>query len=67
MENGVEEATIKGVTPTNAGCAIFLGSEDKTIVIHVDQYTGVLISAAINGERKGRPLTHDLIGDIHRS
>ena len=64
MENGVEEATIKGVTPTNAGCAVFLGAKGKTFMIYVDQYTGVLISTAINGQPKGRPLTHDLIGDI---
>ena len=64
ITNHAEEATIKGVAASDAGSAIFLGSEDKTIVIHVDQYTGVLISTAINGEPKGRPLTHDLIGDI---
>ena len=64
MENDVEEATIKGVMPTNTGCAIFLGPEDKTFLIFVDQYIGSAISMAINGENKERPLTHDLMGII---
>ncbi len=61
MENDVEEATIKGVTQTQIGCAVFLGFADKTIIIYVDQIIGTAISKAISGERTERPLTHDLM------
>lgn len=64
MLNDVVEASIKGVMPTSNGCAIFLGPEDKTFVIYVDQYIGSAISMAINEEKKERPLTHDLISNI---
>ena len=64
VRNDAVETTIKGVMPTSSGCAIFLGPEEKTFVIHVDQFIGSAISMAINGEKKERPLTHDLIGHI---
>ncbi len=61
MQNEVTEVTIKGVMPTSNGCAIFLGNEDKTFVIYVDPGIGTAISMTINGVKKERPLTHDLI------
>ena len=64
MQNGVVEVTIKGVMPTSNGCAIFLGNAEKTFVIYVDQGIGQALSMAINGVRKERPLTHDLISSI---
>lgn len=64
MENDAEPVTIKGVMPTANGCAIFLGPEEKTFVIYVDQYIGNAISMAINDEKKERPLTHDLMCSI---
>ena len=64
MQNDVMEATIKGVMPNTHGCAIFLGPEDKTIVIYVDLSIGNAISMTINEVKKPRPLTHDLIGNI---
>ena len=64
MQNDVVEASIKGVMPTSNGCAVFLGPENKTFVIYVDQYIGSAISMAINEEKKDRPLTHDLISSI---
>lgn len=64
MENDAVPATIKGVMPTANGCAIFLGPEEKTFVIYVDQYIGNAISMAINEEKKERPLTHDLMTSI---
>ena len=36
MNTDSSEVTVKGVMPTSNGCAIFLGSEDKTFVIYVD-------------------------------
>ena len=64
MKNDVVEVSIKGVMPTSNGCAIFLGSSDKTFVIYVDQAIGNAISMTINDVKKDRPLTHDLIGHI---
>ena len=66
MQNNVLEVSIKAVVPAaNAnGCAIFLGAKNKTFHIHVEGHIGKAISMAINKEKKARPLTHDLIGNI---
>ncbi len=50
--------------PTANGCAVFLGNDDKTFVIYVDHSVGNAIQMTIDGVRKERPLTHDLIGQI---
>ncbi|GHB90967.1 bifunctional nuclease family protein [Cerasicoccus arenae] len=64
MLNDVVEVDIKGVMPTSNGCAVFLGSEEKTFVIYVDQGIGNAISMTINHVKKERPLTHDLIDSM---
>jgi uncharacterized protein len=64
MPNDVVVATIKGVMPTANGCAVFLGNEEKTFVIYVDQSVGNAIRLTLSGVKKDRPLTHDLIGSI---
>ncbi len=64
MQNDVVEVFVKGVMPTNSGCAVFLGNEDKTFVITVDHPVGKAIEMTLNGIKKERPLTHDLIGYI---
>ncbi len=64
MQKDVVEVSIKGVMPTSNGCAIFLGGDEKTFVIYVDQNIGNAISMTINDVKKERPLTHDLIGSI---
>ena len=56
--------TVKGVMPTANGCAIFLGDDDKTFVIYVDNAVGNAIQMSLDGVKKERPLTHDLIGHI---
>jgi hypothetical protein len=56
--------TVKGVMPTANGCAIFLGDDDKTFVIYVDHAVGNAIQMSLDGVKKERPLTHDLIGHI---
>lgn len=66
MDKDVSEAAVKGVMPTNNGCAIFLGTESKTFVIYVDQGIGNAISMTINDVKRERPLTHDLIGYIFK-
>jgi bifunctional DNase/RNase len=55
---------VKGVMPTANGCAVFLGDDAKTFVIYVDHAVGNAIQMTLNGEKKERPLTHDLIGHI---
>ncbi len=64
MKNDVLEVEIKGVMPTATGCAIFLGNGEKTFVIYVLESIGAAISMTVNGVKKERPLTHDLIGSI---
>ena len=64
MNNDSVVVSVKGVMPTSNGCAIFLGSDDKTFVIYVDPAIGNAINMTINQVKKERPLTHDLIGLI---
>ncbi len=56
--------TVKGVMPTANGCAVFLGDDAKTFVIYVDHAVGNAIQMSLDGVKKDRPLTHDLIGHI---
>lgn len=64
MQNEVVTVTVKGVMPTANGCAVFLGNDGKTFVIYVDHSVGNAIQMTLNGVKKDRPLTHDLIGSI---
>ncbi len=64
MQKDIVEARIKGIMPAGQAFAIFLGPEEKTFVIYVDQHTGAAISMAVNKTKKERPLTHDLIASI---
>lgn len=64
MPNDAVAVTIKGVMPTANGCAVFLGNDDKTFVIYVDHSVGNAIQMTLNGVKRERPLTHDLIASI---
>jgi len=64
MQPDVVTVTIKGVMPTANGCAVFLGGEEKTFVIYVDHSVGNAIQMTLNGVKRERPLTHDLIGSL---
>jgi bifunctional DNase/RNase len=64
MKNEVVAIAVKGVMPTANGCAVFLGNDDKTFVIYVDHSVGNAIQMTLDGVKKERPLTHDLIGHI---
>lgn len=64
MKNEVVEVKVKGVMPTQNGCAVFLGNDQKVFVIYVDQAIGNAISMSLNNVKKERPLTHDLIGSV---
>lgn len=46
--------------PTQAGCAVFLGDGQKTIVFYIDPGVGASINASLSGQLPPRPLTHDL-------
>jgi bifunctional DNase/RNase len=64
MQKDIVAAAVKGVMPTANGCAVFLGNDDKTFVIYVDHFVGNAIQMTLNGVKKERPLTHDLIGSM---
>lgn len=61
MDKTVVEVTIRALIPTAAGCAVFLGNEEKVIVIYVDQAVGGAIGMFLSHTDKERPLTHDLL------
>ena len=50
--------------PTSGGSAVFLGTDNKTFVIHMDPSMGQTIAMHLQHVHKERPLTHDLIGTI---
>lgn len=64
MQNDVVVVTIKGVMPTANGCAVFLGNDEKSFVIYVDNFVGTAIRDTLNGVKRDRPLTHELIGSV---
>ncbi|MBK8856632.1 MAG: bifunctional nuclease family protein [Opitutaceae bacterium] len=64
MSKDTQLVTVKGVMPTANGCAVFLGPETRTFVIYVDHSVGNSIRMTLDGVKKERPLTHDLIGSI---
>ena len=64
MPADLVEVSVKGLMPTANGCAVFLGNDEKVFVIYVDPSVGSAISMTINGVKKERPLTHDLIGHL---
>jgi len=64
MNNKVVAVSVKGVMPTTNGCAVFLGNEEKTFVIYVDQSIGAAIQRAVKGVRVERPMTHDLMATL---
>lgn len=64
MSTRVVPVSVKGVMPTVNGCAVFLGNDEKAYVIYVDHSVGNAISMALNGVKKERPLTHDLMSSL---
>jgi len=64
MNADVIKVSIRGVMPTANGCAVFLGTDEKTFVIYVDHAVGNVIQMTLDGVKKDRPLTHDLISQV---
>jgi bifunctional DNase/RNase len=61
MSKPVVEVEVRAMAATSGGCAVFLGNEDKVFVILVDQNVGAAIAMFMQGTKKERPLTHDLL------
>jgi uncharacterized protein len=66
MSKRVVEVQIRAIVAAEGGFAVFLGNQEKTFVIFVDQTVGAAIEMSLRGVRKERPLTHDLLADILR-
>ncbi len=60
------EIRVKSIIQTPQGCALLIGNEEKTFIIHVSSGIGMAISMLARDIHKVRPLTHDLIGNIMR-
>jgi bifunctional DNase/RNase len=67
MSKAVVEVGVRAVAATTGGCAVFLGNEDKVFVMFVDQSVGTAITMFMQGMKKERPLTHDLLANILRA
>src|SRR6202041_341485 len=67
MSKPVVEVNDRAVAATSGGCAVFLGNEDKVFVMFVDQSVGTAIMMFMQGMKKERPLTHDLLANILRA
>ena len=66
MKNDVVPVQIRGMLPSNAGCNLFVGNDEKVFVITVEPTMGVVISMFLRDEPKERPLTHDLMQSIFK-
>ncbi|MFH1067331.1 MAG: bifunctional nuclease family protein [bacterium] len=64
MSDAFIPVRIVGIMPAGSGMAVFLGNEEKTFSLHVDHGIGMAIAILLKGEKRERPLTHDLIGLI---
>ena len=67
MSKPVVEVQVRAMAATSDGCAVFLGNEDKVFVMFVDQSVGMAITMFMQGTKKERPLTHDLLANILRA
>ena len=67
MNKPVVEVQIRGLAATSGVCAVFLGNEEKVFVIYVEQSVGLAIALFMQGTKKERPLTHDLLANILRA
>jgi hypothetical protein len=61
MSEELIKVRIVGIMPSDSGIAVFIGNEEKTFSLHVDQGVGTAIAVLLRGEKRERPLTHDLI------
>ncbi|MFQ3671196.1 MAG: bifunctional nuclease family protein [Verrucomicrobiia bacterium] len=52
---------ILGLMPADSGVAVFLGNSEKAFSIQVEHGIGHTIAMLLRGDKRERPLTHDLI------
>lgn len=64
MADSLIPVRIVGIVPAGSGMAVFLGNDEKAFSLHIDQAVGMSIALLLKGEKRERPLTHDLIGLI---
>ncbi len=63
----VVQVSIKKVMSlSNGKYTIFIGPEEKTLMIHVEPSIGITIQHVLTRNRSERPLTHELIDHILR-
>src|ERR1700739_3009551 len=67
MSKPVIEVKVLAMASTIGGFAVFLGNEDKVFLMFVDQSVGTAIMMFMQGTKKERPLTHDLLANILRA
>jgi len=66
MSKRVVEVQIRAIVAAEGGFAVFLGNQEKTFVIFVDQVVGEAIEMSLRGVQNKPPLTHDLLANILR-
>lgn len=62
--SNVIPADIKAVIPTNGGTALFLGNQEKSFLIFIDNTVGSAIAMHISRVPPPRPQTHDLMAGL---
>ena len=67
METNLVPVEVKAILPAKTGVAVFIGDDQKVFLIYVDHSVGAAITMFLQGVKKERPLTHDLIQRIFRS
>jgi bifunctional DNase/RNase len=60
------QVQIRGILPSNAGSAVFVGNEQKVFVISVDPNMATVIAMYLRNQRTERPLTHELVQNIFK-
>lgn len=64
MASDIVPVEIRGLHTVANGMAVFLGNDEKTFVIYIDAGVGGVLTLALGGMKRERPLTHDLVGSI---
>jgi bifunctional DNase/RNase len=64
MGDSLIPVEIKGIVPTPGGAGVFLSDGRKIMAIFIDSSVAAAINMAMIGEKKSRPLTHDLMQSI---
>lgn len=64
MSKPVIPVQVRALIPTNAGVAVFVGTDEKVFVIYVDPGVGNAINMFLHKTGKERPLTHDLMASL---